>query len=687
MKKNNLTEELNRIKNLMVYNNGDYRNPIYEFEILNEAPTDEVKEVSLQANFKSGRWKDTSLPKAEILTELKEAIDWLKQKSKEIKDSGGIIGGQAKILTVQIEAGESQVTNYDAEVDPKVKLEEKVLSERRAKTIQTFLTNYFKKLQKDKTIETIPVFEAPVVKIGPTPWNPDGGDKSTDEKFTKEQYIKVNFKLTPPSACLEGLVIEVMYVKEPNPSFPCRGGHQCDDAQFDVYLNETKLDGIANLNNAEDGGSRSSKFVVSPQQALSIMGNKPGNIMISFVCKNKDKRCHSSTPEIRLSKGGAEIYHECTPSISETNDYSRIDVMKLDACGNIIEKGQEKKAAQKDESLMKPPAGIKKGWLVYDITSKLTVFKDASASTDLKENIYKKYLPLYGYRFESGQELEIYKGNCNESKIYGGWCLWSGIKINYVNDQFCGGSESGSSYKLGSESMVNTNLGKTITNSMRNYMLDNCDSSTMGVESGDVIIVKKDSIPKQFNFKRLYSPVGVYSLPNIIGDNSSTPFKLVPDEKPNGINLTPKLFTDLVNNLYGTEQTTIKIQNLVNLITTTTVSNLSDSTNMITFDINTTDETFGSTTFPNSIKIDSYISKYNTFKDEKLTGNVVVGGFKEITNTFWKISVARKYEKGIFKNNKLHVKIYGNNPNTLIAEKLISLKLIKEKSGKLVLSK
>jgi hypothetical protein len=685
MKKNNLTEELNRIKNLMVYNNGDYRNPIYEFELLNEAPTDEVKEVSLQANFKSGRWKDTSLPKTEILAELKEAIDWLKQKSKEIKDSGGIIGGQAKILTVQIEAGESQVTNYDAEVDPKVKLEEKVLSERRAKTIQTFLTNYFKKLQKDKTIDAIPVFEAPVVKIGPTPWNPKGGDEATDKKFTKEQYIKVNFKLTPPSACLEGLVIEVMYVKEPNPSFPCRGGHQCDDALFDVYLNETKLDGVANLNNAEDGGSRSSKFVVSPQQALSILGNKPGNIMISFVCKNKDKRCHSSTPEIRLSKGGTVVYHECTPSISETNDYSKIDVMELDACGNLIKKGQEKKTAQKDESLMKPPAGIKKGWVVYDIATKLPVFKDTSASTDLQENIYKKYLPLYGYNF-GGYEPEIYKGNCNEAKIYGGWCLWSGIKINYVNDQFCGGAESGSSYKLGSESTVNTNLGKSITNSMRNYMLDNCDSSTMGVELGDIITVKKDDIPKQFNFKRLYSPLGVYSNPKIVG-NASTPFKLVPNEKPNGINFTPKLFTDFVNNIYGTEQTTIKTQNLINLITTTTVSDLSDSTNAISFFITTTDETFGSTTFPNSTKIDSYVSKYNTFKNEKLTGSVVVGGFKEIQNTFLSLSVIRKYEKGIFKNNTLRVMLYGNQPYSSVAQKLISLGLIKEKSGKLVLSK
>jgi len=680
-KKNSLKEELNKMKNLMVYKQGSHRYIQLE-SFLNEDTGDNVKEIELKANFNSGKWADKSMPKKEIITELKEAIDWLKQKSKEIKDSGGIIDGQAKILTIQIEAGESQVPNYNAEVEPKKSVKERWLSEKRAKTIQDFLSKFLKEQQKSGVIATVPIFEAPKIVIGDTPWEPSKGPDHPDYK--NEQYIKVLMKLSPPTACLEGLTIEVIYDKNPSGDFPCRGGHICDDAEFDVYLNQTNI-GVANLNNAKDGGSRLSKFTITPQQALSILGNKPGNILISFVCKKQDKRCHSSTPEIRISRGNSVIYHACTSSIREENDYSKIDVMELDPCGNLVKKGQDKKEAQKDEEMMKPPSNIKKGWLVYDITTKLPVFKDVSASTDLKENIYKKYLPLYGYNFEGGTELDIYQGKCGEPKIYGGWCLWSGIKINYVNDEFCGGVESGSYYKLGSESKVNSNLGKSLTTNMRNYMLDNCDTSTMEMESGDVIRVKKDDIPKQFNFKRLYSPYGVTSNPKILGDTTFTPFKLVPNEKPNGINFTPKLFTDFVNNIYGTEQTTIKIQNLLNLMTTTTVSDLSDSSGSITFFINTTDETFGSTTFPNSTKIDSYISKYNTFKNEKLTGNVVVGNFKEITNTFLRLSVSRKYEKGIFKSNRLYIIIYGNQPNTQIAQKLISLGLIKEKGGKLSL--
>jgi predicted nuclease with TOPRIM domain len=111
MKKSTLTEELNRMKNLMVYKTDNYRHELNEeissllkeemSSLLKEAPNDEVKEVELQTTFESGKWKDTSMPKQEILGELKEAVQWLKTKSELIKQSGGIIDGKAKILTIQ----------------------------------------------------------------------------------------------------------------------------------------------------------------------------------------------------------------------------------------------------------------------------------------------------------------------------------------------------------------------------------------------------------------------------------------------------------------------------------------------------------------------------------------------------------------------------------------------------------
>ena len=686
MKKLTLTEELYRMKNLMVYKTDSYRHELNEQ--MSSTPNDEVKEVELQATFESGKWKNKSMPKQEILGELKESVKWLASKSDLIKQSGGFIDGKSKILTIQIEAGESQVPNYDNEVNPKIPVDVGVLAERRAKTIQFVLTEYFKSLQKDGTIGAIPVFEAPKIVIGTTAWNPDGGDKKDDQKFRDEQFIRVKFKLSPPSACLEGLTVEVMYKKEPNPSFPCRGGHTCNDAIFDVFLNQTKLTGVANLNNANDGGDRSSTFTVTPQQASEILGNKPGKIMMTFECKNKaPNRCHSSTPEIRLSKGDSVIYHACTGAIGEENDYRKIYVMELDVCGNLINRGQEIKSAQKDEEMMKPPSDLKTGWLVYDIDTKSTMFKDSSTASDLKENMYKKYLPLYGYgTFEAGKEPELYKGKCNESKIYGGWCLWKGYKMNYVNDSFCSGAESGSYYRLGSESNVFPNAGTNATKSMRSYLIDNCDSTNIQTEEGDIIRFKKGELPKTFNLRRLYSPYGVVSNPSIIGSTSSTPFKLVPNEKPNGVNFTPKLFTDFVNNLgAGIEQNIKSLNTLLTLMTVSNIKNLEINEPNIIFDIFTTDDSLVSPIFPNSTKIDSYISKYNTFTDEKLTGWVNVGKYEGDKVKFSHIGVNREYEKGSFKSNRLRIFVPNTNANgSSITQKLINLNLVVKQNGKQV---
>ena len=673
-KKPTLNEELKRIKNLFEYKYGS------NIPILKEDVGDDAKEVKLQAKFDSGMWKEKSMPQQDMMAELKDAIKWLQEKSEIIKKSGGIVDGKSSILTVQIEAGESLVTNYDGEVKPKVAVESGYLAQKRARTIQNFLNRFFTNLKKEGKIGSIPVFEAPVIVIGTTKYEV-GVDNPDDGKYKDEQYIKVKFKLTPPTACLTGLIIEVLYNKDPNPAFPCRGGHKCDDAIFKVLLNKVPLDGVANLNNYADGGSRSSKFVVTPEQALKIMGDKPKNIIISFQCNSDTTRCHSSTPEIRISKGGSVIYHACTPSISEENDYKEIELMELDPCGNIIKAGQDKKAAQKDEALMKPPADVKSALLVYDIATKTV------KETTSPENMYTKYLPLYGY--EAGGTPQIYKGNCNEGKIYGGWCLWSGFKINYVNDNFCEGVESRSLYKLGSESAINTDISKSLNQSIRNYRLDNCDTSKMESTEEDMIKVNSNNISNiTFNVNRLYTPAGVYSTPPIIGSKMFTPFKLVPDAKPNNINFTPKLFVDFVNNIYGTEQTNINISTLTNLMTPSSISELSiGNGDILSFNIYTTDESLSSNLFPNSKKIDGYVAKYNTYKNEKFTGYISVGGFASKPNVYHHIGVSRVYGGGSFVKNKINVQVLIKDVYSSIVEKLKTLGLVKEKSGKVALTK
>jgi len=691
MKNSNLFEELKRMKSLMVYKTDDYKTKIYEYELLKEDDGNTI-EVPLSKNFDSGMWK--LLPKT-FDSDLQSAVDWIKEKSEEIKKRGGKITSSSKVLIVQVEASESQVPNYNGEVDPPKKVAPEWLSRKRAETITKYLTNFFTKLVKDGTLSEIPTFQEPLIKIGPTPWKPDDGDKADDQKFKNEQYIKVLVKFVPPTACLEGLTIDVIYNRNEDPSWPCRGGHVCDDAKFNVLLNGVVI-GLANLNNANDGGSRISSFTITPQQAVQIIdatsSTSDGNILISFTCANSTGRCHSSTPEIRIKRGNSQtvIYHACTPSISEENDYSEIKVMKLDACGNIIEKGSEKKAAQKDAQLMNPPAGLQKGWLVYDIATKTAVFKPSSSATDVSENMYKKYLPLYHYsRYEAGQEPEIYKGKCNEPKIYGGYCLWKGLKVKYKNDTFCEGAEMNVFYNFGSESKQYPAATKHITEKMRNYLLDNCESSNLELTANDVIRVSKDNLPDKFSFKRLYAPHTMTSDPKILGDTDLTPFKLVPNEKPNKINFTPKDFIDFVKNINGPEIDTIDLNNITKLMSKTSVKNLSDGSNLITFKLSTKEENLGSTLFPNAKKLDAYLGKYNTYKNEKFSGTVLLGNVKGKKLYFWGISVWRRYEKGIFVENSIYVKLHTSTsetiPSSTIASLLTSLGFITTKKDHLVL--
>ena len=113
-------------------------------------------------------------------------------------------------------------------------------------------------------------------------------------------------------------------------------------------------------------------------------------------------------------------------------------------------------------------------------------------------------------------------------------------------------------------------------------------------------------------------------------------------------------------------------------MTVSNIKNLEIIKPNIIFDIFTTDDSLVSPIFPNTSKIDSYISKYNTFKNEKLTGWVNVGMFKPPVNqAFSHIGVNREYEKGSFKSNRLRVFVPNTNADgSSIIQKLINLNLV-----------
>lgn len=283
----------------------------------------EVKPLIIQGNnfFENGKYKKFSQEaKATIDSELQKA-------AKYVQDNKG------SIVYVKIIAGESQVTNYDKEVNPEKQVEPGYLSNKRAEMMRTYITDYFQSLVNQKILDKVPVFEAFEVVIGKNTYQ-KGKDNPNDPKYTPERFVRVELAIKPASACIVGLTITVLYNPNKDPKYPCRGNHQCDRANFDVLLNDVKI-GEANLNNAKDGGFRTSgPLQVTDDLAKQIMGGTPKNIVIQLQCKSDN--CHSDRPEVLIKKGSTVLFSGCAPAKSERGDISRMTILTLDPCGNLI---------------------------------------------------------------------------------------------------------------------------------------------------------------------------------------------------------------------------------------------------------------------------------------------------------------------------------------------------------------
>jgi hypothetical protein len=208
--------------------------------------------------------------KQELDSQLSKAAEFLTAK-------------KGRVVYVKINAGESQVTNHDNEQKSQPEVDPGYLSEKRAETMKTYLTKYFEGLKGQGIISQMPIFEAPFVKIGETSYT-KGVDKPNDPKYVPERFVNVELKLQSPEKCVVGLTVEVMYKKTKDPSFPCRSGHNCDEAKFAVKLNGVSI-GTADLNNGSGkdvGGDRTSgRIVVTDAQAKQIIGNHSKEIINS----------------------------------------------------------------------------------------------------------------------------------------------------------------------------------------------------------------------------------------------------------------------------------------------------------------------------------------------------------------------------------------------------------------------
>lgn len=294
------------------------------YGLLNEATGEDQITLTADSTFGPGKYSQLSAEgDAELNQQMQAATTWMTEN-------------KGSLIFVQIVASESRVTNYDTEQDPKVPVEQKVLSRLRAKTLKRKLKQLFQSLIDKGVLTEMPIFQEPKIDVG-GPAYVQGKDNPKDAKYAPFQSVKVELKLMAPEKCLVNLEVEVKYVKEKNDSFPCRGGHTCDDARFEVKMNGIPI-GTANLNNAKDGGDRTSGIIkIDEAKAKDIVGVNAKEITFSLKCLS-GQNCHSGTPEIVIKKNGETIYHSCSPAMSR-GDQNEYPIHTLDACGNVLEKG------------------------------------------------------------------------------------------------------------------------------------------------------------------------------------------------------------------------------------------------------------------------------------------------------------------------------------------------------------
>lgn len=315
-------------RNKFLITEEDRRHILSLYNLITEEDTENVKTFEFGNQFDPGRWNSLSTGATiDLESKMVELGEWLAEKK-----------GTGQFVVVQIVASESQVPNYDREQYGDVKVDPGYLSRLRAKTLKRLITTYFQNMVNSKLISEIPVFEEPKLEINGPKWKGDD-----PKNYNKYQFVKVIMKVLSPAGCLSEVSIQVAYYKTPNASFPCRGGHTCDKANFDILMNDVKV-GEANLNNAKDGGDRVSPLITIPidkaQEIVKNYSSSNRSITIATRCKiGSASDCHSGAPEVLIKKGGEILYNACSPALSEKGDLRDIPLLKIDPCGNVLVKG------------------------------------------------------------------------------------------------------------------------------------------------------------------------------------------------------------------------------------------------------------------------------------------------------------------------------------------------------------
>ena len=224
---------------------------ISDYKTINEQsvgfnPETKTETVNFNSVWRAGYWKLTSNQILNLNNQMKVIQNFL-VKNPQTK------------LSIQVEAGESKVTNADNE-DGGKPVKPGHLSSRRGESLVNYLNTFFKKLENGGMSFTYPEIPKPKTIVGATPYV-RGKDNPKDSKYTKEQFVRLKVTATSQSECLIGLEVMIGYIGTT--------GHQCDEALFELKMNGVSL-GIANLNNGKYDTSGFTKNIVLTDSMLGV---------------------------------------------------------------------------------------------------------------------------------------------------------------------------------------------------------------------------------------------------------------------------------------------------------------------------------------------------------------------------------------------------------------------------------
>ena len=204
---------------------------ISDYKTINEQsvgfnPETKTETVDFKSVWRAGYWKLTSNQIQNLNNQMRVIQNFL-AKNPQTK------------LTIQVEAGESRVTNADNESGGKP-VKPGYLSSRRGQSLVNYLNTFFKKLGNGGMSFTYPEIPKPKTIVGSTPYDRKKGDDPGDPRYKEEQFVRLKVTATSQSECLIGLEVMIGWIKN--------RGHHCDQAIFQLLMNKVPL-GIANLNN------------------------------------------------------------------------------------------------------------------------------------------------------------------------------------------------------------------------------------------------------------------------------------------------------------------------------------------------------------------------------------------------------------------------------------------------------